>query len=348
MTSAIKKIELALLGLDYQTRAATDTATAQEYAELPADTFPPVVVYSIGGAYQLADGFHRVLAAQLRGDKRIKAEVREGTIEDAILYGGTANNKQGKRPTREDTQHFMRMVWERRDTIFGGTPTGGNLAERCGVSVRMASDFVRCKLAEMESETAAARRQNAEVNTPPTKAPMRPAKLIGADGKMYPVRPVRPVVQQPTEAPAATVRPLPPVIPTATQAKPTRPVYRDNAGVEHCVPLDRYGHEIPVPLQGAFDPDNADKLAQVLHHISEARCTVARELERGNPVFGAVRQEMRLELDNAYNYAKAAQVHCVCRMCHGQGCNACGGRGWQTEEQYGRNPEEFKAEGVQS
>ena len=42
----------------------------------------------------------------------------------------------------------------------------------------------------------------------------------------------------------------------------------------------------------------------------------------------------------------AAEPHCVCRMCQGQGCKACHGRGWQTEEEYKRNPKEFKAEEV--
>ena len=60
----------------------------------------------------------------------IAADVRKGTEDDAVVFGGTANNKQGKRPTRADVQHFLQMVWDRREAIFGGTPTGGNLAEQ--------------------------------------------------------------------------------------------------------------------------------------------------------------------------------------------------------------------------
>jgi hypothetical protein len=32
-------------------------------------------------------------------------------------------------------------------------------------------------------------------------------------------------------------------------------------------------------------------------------------------------------------------------MCQGDGCKACHNKGFQTEEQYDRNPKEFKAKG---
>ena len=116
--------------------------------------------------------------------------------------------------------------------------------------------------------------------------PTRPTQLIGANGKMYPVRPSMPTL-------------------------PSRPA--------HVVPVDRYGTEIPVEINDAFD---GGVLADVCGLIS------------------------KVQLDNAYRFVSAAEPHCVCRMCQGTGCKACHGRGWQTEEEYKRNPKEFKAEEV--
>ncbi len=59
----------------------------------------------------------------------------------------------------------------------------------------------------------------------------------------------------------------------------------------------------------------------------------------------AARQDALVNLNNAYNFVNAAEVWCVCRMCQGNGCKVCHGRGWQTEEEYKRNPKEFQAEG---
>ena len=130
------KIKIADLDLSLQTRAGTDVDTINNYAEAMADgaSFPDVTVFTDGKHYWLADGFHRVMAAKQNGKTTVAADVRKGTEDDAVVFGGTANNKQGKRPTRADVQHFLSMVWERREAVFGGTPTGGNLAEKCGVS----------------------------------------------------------------------------------------------------------------------------------------------------------------------------------------------------------------------
>ena len=66
-------------------------------------------------------------------------------------------------------------------------------------------------------------------------------------------------------------------------------------------------------------------------------------MEDGLEAFKAVRQDALVQLNNAYNFVKSAKAHCVCRMCQGMGCKACHERGWQTEEEYERNPKEFKA-----
>lgn len=314
------KIKIDELDLSLQTRAGTDAETIDNYAEAMADgaTFPEVTVFTDGKRYWLADGFHRVMAAKQNGRTVIAADVRKGTEDDAVVFGGTANNKQGKRPTRADVQHFLQMVWDRREAIFGGTPTGGNLAEKCGVTRPTGVKFLQVKLAEIPKAPVRSPRQNAKLAPMPT----RPTQLIGADGKMYPVRPSK-------AAPAVPVRP--------SQPMPTRPDKR-----RHVVPVDRYGTEIPVAINDAF---NGGVLADICALISKARVALRHGIEDKHPQFAAVRQDALVQLDNAYRFVSAAEPHCVCRICQGnsESCKACHGRGWQTEEEYKRNPKEFQA-----
>ena len=319
------KIKIEELDLSLQTRAGTDAETIDNYAEAMADgaQFPEVTVFTDGAHYWLADGFHRVMAAKQNGRTVIAADVRKGTEDDAVVFGGTANNKQGKRPTRADVQHFLQMVWDRREAIFGGTPTGGNLAEKCGVGQTTGKRFVQEKLAEMPKAPVLSTRPKVQLKMPEMgvseggstaqnaqfpSMPTRPTQLIGANGKMYPVRPSMPT-------------------------RPSRPA--------HVVPVDRYGTEIPVEINDAFD---GGVLADILSCISKARVALRKGFEEKDPAFAAVRQDALVNLNNAYNFVNAAEPHCVCRMCQGTGCKACHERGWQTEEEYKRNPKEFKAE----
>lgn len=352
------KVKIADLDLSLQTRAGTDADTINNYAEAMADgaQFPDVTVFTDGERYWLADGFHRVMAAKQNGKATIAADVRKGTEDDAVVFGGTANNKQGKRPTRADVQHFLSMVWERREAIFGGTPTGGNLAERCGVSRTTGERFVQERLREMPK--APSRPTVAKIQS---KAPVRPTKLIGANGREYPVRPTPKKViagrcrhtdadgfctnedmqgggfkcigahcdaREVVESPSAPVRPTVAKTQLKAPARPTRKM-----------PVDRYGVEIPVEINAAFE---GGVLADLLATISKARVALRKGMEDGLPQFAAIRQDALVNLNNAYNFVSAAEPHCVCRMCQGNGCKACHERGWQTEEEYKRNPKEFQ------
>ena len=358
------KIKIADLDLTLQTRAGTDADTIRTYAEAMADgaQFPDVTVFTDGETYWLADGFHRVLAAKSNGKTAISADVRKGTEDDAVVFGGTANNKQGKRPTMADVQHFLSMVWERREAIFGGTPTGGNLAERCGVSRATGERFVQRKLAEMPkapSRPTASKMQS--------KMPTRPTHLVGANGRAYPVRPapkkesvgrcrhtdadgfctnenmqgggfkcIGPSCDG-REVAETTSAPVRPTV-SKTQLKMPKKPERQHP----VVPVDRYGTEIPVEMQEAFEPS---PLADILSCISKARVALRKGFDEKDPAFAAVRQDALVNLNNAYNFVNAAEPHCVCRMCQGTGCKACHERGWQTEEEYKRNPKEFQAKG---
>jgi hypothetical protein len=87
-----------------QSRVKIDENVVAQYADemLNGDLFPPVVLFHDGVDYWLADGFHRYFANKRINSPGISADVKEGSVRDAILHGIEANNKHGLRPTNED------------------------------------------------------------------------------------------------------------------------------------------------------------------------------------------------------------------------------------------------------
>ena len=300
---------------DLQTRAALNEDTVGDYAEAMerGDKFPAVTVFTDGENYYLADGFHRVEALRRIGQKSVMAELQDGDYKAALLYALKANSTHGLRRTNADKRHALEMAWNAREHLFGGEPSQNLLADTCGISrqtvVRFLSDQVVTMLqgAAPAAPTMPVRpsttisAQNVAEN-----APKMPIRRVGRDGKTYTV----------------------PVMPT----RPAKPA--------HVVPCDRFGVEIPVEINDAFETDDINS---VISDISDARSVLRTALETQLDAFKAVRQDALIMLNNAYNFVKSARAFCVCRMCQGNGCKACHERGWQTEEEYERNPKEFKA-----
>src|SRR5690349_10489532 len=87
-----------------QTRAEINNDVVKEYAAdmKKGDKFPAIDVFKDGDRYILANGFHRVKAAKLNGASEILAQVREGTLIDAIKFAVGANTTNGLRRTNED------------------------------------------------------------------------------------------------------------------------------------------------------------------------------------------------------------------------------------------------------
>lgn len=322
---------------DLQTRAALNEDTVVDYAEAMerGDKFPAVTVFTDGADYYLADGFHRVEALRRIGKKSVMAELQNGEYKDALLYALKANSTHGLRRTNADKRHALEMAWNAREHLFGGEPSDALLADVCGVTrltVRNwktttgCINYTPCTPSENTSgmdnvqtcspaaptmptrpvRPITAENDNAQAENAQISAPQMPVRRVGRDGKTYTVQPM-----------------------------PTRPVKP-----AHVVPTDRYGTEIPVGMNGAFDDGQLSEIASL---ISRARVALRNGIDAGAPSFAAVRQEALVQLNNAYSFVTSAKAHCVCRMCQGNGCKACHNRGWQTEEEYNRNPKEFKA-----
>jgi hypothetical protein len=87
-------------------------AVVDEYAQAMLDgiTFPPVDVYYDGTEYWLADGFHRVRAAQKADVAEVAAQVHQGTVQDAQWHSFGANKAHGLQRTNEDKEKTVRAA----------------------------------------------------------------------------------------------------------------------------------------------------------------------------------------------------------------------------------------------
>lgn len=95
-----------------QPRAALDPATIADYAEAmrAGSTFPPVVVVFDGTDYWLADGYHRVAAAESLGESNVSVNVYQGDQRAAILYSTSVNAEHGLRRTTADKRRAVEVL----------------------------------------------------------------------------------------------------------------------------------------------------------------------------------------------------------------------------------------------
>jgi hypothetical protein len=105
-----------------QIRAKADPQLVAEYAEamLEGAEFPPVIIFQDTDGYRhLADGHHRVDAAALaalkdtRRSAEVLAEIRPGTLDDALRYAMRANVQHGKRMSDADYARAIGIALDR-------------------------------------------------------------------------------------------------------------------------------------------------------------------------------------------------------------------------------------------
>ena len=101
------KISNIVIDHQVQQRMQMNLDTVAEYLEVIEEAedgwpFPPLDVFRIGREYQLADGFHRITAAQDYGLEKVPVKVHIGKRDDAILFAVRANITHGLRRTNTD------------------------------------------------------------------------------------------------------------------------------------------------------------------------------------------------------------------------------------------------------
>lgn len=314
-------INIAILKKDgLQLREALSEDTVAEYAEAMRNgaKFPPVIVFfdQKTREYYLADGFHRVEAAQRAGLTGIEAEQRIGDYYAAEAYACGANSVLPR--SSETKKRCVMRLWEHREAHFGKKDPSDREIANLAKLPRSTVKTIISQLARV-----------GQLQRPPT--------VTGKDGVTRTI---------PTRT-APPVRPLPPSRPPVklTPPVPQPPVKKGyhvgTDGKTHAdgVLLDRFHVEIPERLASAFNDSRLNDWART---VSAVKCAVQQAREAGDPI-AAKLQRCEIELGNAYHELKAAAPFCICRMCQGQGCQACADTGFQTEDQYNRNPSEFKA-----
>ena len=99
---------------DLQCRAkGTQKSIVAEYAVAMkrGDLFPPIVVFrDARGALLVAQGFHRVAAAQLAGLESIAADVRTGSKREALLFAAGSDLSVGLRRTNADKRTAVGLM----------------------------------------------------------------------------------------------------------------------------------------------------------------------------------------------------------------------------------------------
>jgi len=108
------KLDQIVFDAGTQIREALDQQVVSDYAEAMTNgaQFPPVVLFHDGNKHYLADGFHRFMAAQRIQARDIDAEVKAGSKDDALWFALGANKLHGKRLTRADKTHAVKLARE--------------------------------------------------------------------------------------------------------------------------------------------------------------------------------------------------------------------------------------------
>jgi hypothetical protein len=161
-------------GPELQMRVAMNQEAVQEYAEALRrnETLPAVILYydkaNPTETYDLADGYHRVAAAELAGLMVVLAEVRNGTRRDAILHALGANQAFGVRRTNADKRKAVEVML--RDEQWAQW-SDREIGRKAGVS----NDFVGKLRKQLSSDDSCLRKQVSSDDSCNTR--------IGADGK---------------------------------------------------------------------------------------------------------------------------------------------------------------------
>lgn len=115
----MKELKISDIRLDggTQIRKELDQNRVDEYLEQMKEgaVFPPVTVFFDGSSYWLASGFHRYFMHKKAGRELIGAIVKEGTLNDAIIYGA-GDNKHGLNMNAEDYRRAIIKLLELPET----------------------------------------------------------------------------------------------------------------------------------------------------------------------------------------------------------------------------------------
>jgi hypothetical protein len=122
---------------ELQSRVQGDRDTTDDYVAFlrSGGTLPDVEVFVITGVPHLVDGFHRVDAILASGETFVRAEiVGTGTIDEAIWYSTSVNQRNGLRRSNADKR---KAVYNAVTSKIGSEQSSRTIAEHVGVDHKM-------------------------------------------------------------------------------------------------------------------------------------------------------------------------------------------------------------------
>jgi hypothetical protein len=268
-----------------------------------------VTVFFDGKEYWMADGFHRLLAAQRIGRKNVMADVKQGSREDAAWASCAANQTHGLRRTNADKRKAVEIALKLRL---------GMSDDAIGRHVGVSREFV-CRVRGALTDQGVikshpARRTGTDGKSYPAPAPRK--KDAGAQGFGPPPRPEERLAGKTDGRGQLAVGnghvPSP-------QPSPAR-----GEGVQG--PVDDVGRRIPDHLLELWE--RRQEVQDMLTALSRIRVALREAQDSGDPLFSEVPFSSALaHLDQAYDAVQVAKPYAVCAFCQGHGCKACGQRG---------------------
>lgn len=150
----MNRVDVSRIKMDpaLQPRTGVDFSVVAEYAEHYATgvVMAPIVVFrDDANVLWLADGFHRVNAAQSANVSHVEAEIRTGTRSDAIWYSASANKAHGLPRRNTDKRRAVEMALK-CEKSRGLSDRA--IAEHCGVHHDLVGE-VRKSITVSESDT---------------------------------------------------------------------------------------------------------------------------------------------------------------------------------------------------
>jgi len=170
----LKKIHIDTIRIDggTQSRAKLNTDKVNEYADLMKEgtSFKPITVFHDGSDYWLAAGFHRYFAQKKNNVTAIDVEVKEGTVDDALIFSLGSNRDHGIQTTPEDNRYAVGIIKKK-----WANWTNTMIAKHLGISSMTVGRILKSEPAQEEPEEKVYERAGKEVKVP-TKKLSRAAK----------------------------------------------------------------------------------------------------------------------------------------------------------------------------
>lgn len=127
-------------GLQCRAFLQLDTVAAYAASLMRGAKFPPAIAFDDGQEIWLADGYHRVAAAECIGQKTFSVDVRLGSLRDAILYvtSGRASDIQGIPHSERDRYRVVQRLLRDREWSQW---SDDRIADHCDVPRQFVQDI---------------------------------------------------------------------------------------------------------------------------------------------------------------------------------------------------------------